>query len=85
MLPTLQASDVPTVALDMSLSHRWCMSFVSRSWFEEPACAASAVAEDGDSAAFDYFTEFAVTMPLLSLAAVATDDATQVSTIPPGR
>jgi hypothetical protein len=60
--------------------HVVCLTIVVRR-----ACAAFAVAEDGDSAAFDYFTEFAVTMPLLSLAAVAPDDATQVTTIPPGR
>ena len=42
------------------------------------ACDAFVGPGDGGKAAFDYFVEFAVTMPLLSLAAVAPDDMTQV-------
>jgi hypothetical protein len=43
------------------------------------ACDAIVGAGDRGKAAFDYFIEFAVTMPLLSVAAVAPDDMPQVN------
>jgi hypothetical protein len=67
----------------LPLRHRLCMpGLTCCPWSpydtRTQSCNAVVGAGDGSKAAFDYFIEFAVTMPLLSVAAVAPDDMPQV-------